>query len=85
MTLREVTHEARVNLAAVNYHFGSKSNLMRSMIRERFEPINQERLRLLDVAIEQHHPAPFRSKTFLMRSSVRSSPVSVMRRSMTTL
>ncbi len=58
MTLREVTHEARVNLAAVNYHFGSKSNLMRSMIRERFDPINQERLRLLDAAIEQHHPAP---------------------------
>lgn len=57
MTLREVTHEARVNLAAVNYHFGSKSNLMRSIIRERFEPINQERLRLLDQKIKAYTPA----------------------------
>lgn len=58
MTLREVTNEARVNLAAVNYHFGSKSNLMRSIIRERFEPINKERLRLLDLKIEEHAPHP---------------------------
>lgn len=58
MTLRDVTKEADVNLAAVNYHFGSKSNLMHEMIRERFEPINQERLRQLDQAIEKHAPSP---------------------------
>ncbi|NBB79742.1 MAG: TetR family transcriptional regulator [Verrucomicrobia bacterium] len=58
MTLREVTREAKVNLAAVNYHFGSKSNLMRAIIRERFEPINVERLRLLDQSIQAHSPAP---------------------------
>lgn len=58
MALREVTKEARVNLAAVNYHFGSKSGLMRAIVRHRFEPINRERLRLLDASIEQHHPAP---------------------------
>jgi AcrR family transcriptional regulator len=30
MTLRNVTREAHVNLAAVNYHFGSKRELKRS-------------------------------------------------------
>lgn len=60
MTLREVTYEAGVNLASVNYHFGSKSNLMHEMIRERFEPINRERLRRLDLVIEKYgdKPAP---------------------------
>lgn len=58
MTLREVTREAKVNLAAVNYHFGSKSNLMRAIIRERFEPINRKRLRLLDASITAHSPDP---------------------------
>ena len=58
MTLREVTHEAGVNLAAVNYHFGSKSNLMHEMIRERFEPINQERLQQLEQAIEKYGHVP---------------------------
>ena len=58
MTLREVTREAKVNLAAVNYHFGSKSNLMRAIIRKRFEPINAERLRLLDQFMAAHSPDP---------------------------
>lgn len=58
MTLRDVTREARVNLAAVNYHFGSKINLMRAVIERRFEPINAERLRRLDAAIAERGDAP---------------------------
>ena len=58
MTLRQVTHEAKVNLAAVNYHFGSKMNLMRALLRDRFEPINQQRHHLLDQQIEAHSPNP---------------------------
>lgn len=58
MTLREVTREAKVNLAAVNYHFGSKMNLMRALLRDRFEPINQQRLWLLDQQIAEHAPNP---------------------------
>ena len=58
MTLRQVTHEAKVNLAAVNYHFGSKLNLMRALLRDRFEPINQQRHRLLDQQIEAYSPNP---------------------------
>jgi len=58
MTLREVTHEANVNLAAVNYHFGSKKNLMRALMRDRFEPINLQRLELLDENIAANTPDP---------------------------
>ena len=58
MTLRPVTHEAKVNLAAVNYHFGSKMNLMCALLRDRFEPINQQRRQLLDQQVEAHAPDP---------------------------
>ena len=58
MTLRDVTREAKVNLAAVNYHFGSKEKLMLAVIRTRFEPINVERLKQLDALIAKHAPEP---------------------------
>lgn len=45
---RMVTSEAGVNLAAVNYHFGSKEALMQAVLRRRLEGLNQERLRALD-------------------------------------
>lgn len=56
MTLREVTAEAGVNLAAVNYHFGSKRDLMAAALQARIEPVNTERLRRLNQQIEQHAP-----------------------------
>jgi AcrR family transcriptional regulator len=56
MTLRDVTRQAHVNLAAVNYHFGSKRELILAVICNRFEPINNERLRRLDVLRAAHQP-----------------------------
>ena len=32
MSLRQITSKAEVNLAAVNYHFGSKEALMHAML-----------------------------------------------------
>jgi len=58
MTLRDVTKEAKVNLAAVNYHFGSKTNLMHAVIHNRFAPINDERMRRLNALIEQYADTP---------------------------
>jgi AcrR family transcriptional regulator len=58
MTLRDVTHKAQVNLAAVNYHFGSKKELVLAVIRNRFEPINCERIRRLDELTAAHAPSP---------------------------
>jgi len=46
--LRAITSAAEVNLAAVNYHFGSKDELIQAVFARRLEPLNRERLRLLD-------------------------------------
>jgi AcrR family transcriptional regulator len=47
-SLRQLTASAGVNLAAVNYHFGSKEDLFESVLTRRLDPMNQERIRLLD-------------------------------------
>jgi AcrR family transcriptional regulator len=47
-SLRSITTEAGANLAAVNYHFGSKDDLIQAVFARRLTPLNQERLRLLD-------------------------------------
>jgi len=47
-SLRDITTEADVNLAAVNYHFQSKDSLIEAVIARRVEPINKARLALLD-------------------------------------
>jgi AcrR family transcriptional regulator len=47
-SLRGITSDAGVNLAAVNYHFGSKEALFESVLSRRIEPLNEARLRQLD-------------------------------------
>ena len=46
--MRQITSAAGVNLAAVNYHFGSKEALVQAVLKRRLEEVNRERLRLLD-------------------------------------
>ena len=57
---RMVTSEAGVNLAAVNYHFGSKEALMQEVLRRRLAILNQERLRILNEAEEKAGGAPLK-------------------------
>lgn len=47
-SVRDITGEADVHLAAVNYHFRSKDGLIRAVMERRIEPLNRQRLRLLD-------------------------------------
>ncbi|HTC35525.1 MAG TPA: TetR/AcrR family transcriptional regulator [Bryobacteraceae bacterium] len=47
-SLRAITAEAQVNLAAVNYHFQSKDALVQAVIGRRMGPVNAQRLALLD-------------------------------------
>jgi len=47
-SLRSIIAAARVNLAAVHYHFRSKEALLDAVLTRRIEPVNQERLALLE-------------------------------------
>jgi AcrR family transcriptional regulator len=51
-SMRLLTSTARVNLAAVNYHFGSKDALIEALFQRRLDPMNAERVAALD-ALEQ--------------------------------
>jgi len=49
-SLRDITAEAQVNLAAVNYHFQSKESLLDAIIERRLGPANQRRIEMLEAA-----------------------------------
>jgi AcrR family transcriptional regulator len=52
-TLREITDAAQANLAAVNYHFRSKDELVESAIEDAILPIVAVRLAALDGCLAQ--------------------------------
>ena len=53
-SLRQVTTRADVNIAALNYHFGSKDNLVNEVFRRRMDEMTVQRLGQLKTALEQH-------------------------------
>ncbi|MBI5281738.1 MAG: TetR/AcrR family transcriptional regulator [Candidatus Solibacter usitatus] len=58
-SLRHITADAGVNLAAVNYHFQSKESLILAVLIRKLEPINRRRLELLDeLEARQRDSAP---------------------------
>ncbi len=56
-SLRQVTSRADVNLAAVNYHFGSKENLINEVFRRRMDEMSQARMQALEAARLLEMPA----------------------------
>jgi AcrR family transcriptional regulator len=56
-SMRMITGEAAVNLAAVNYHFGSKESLMQEVFRRRLDWLNEERMRCPEYAGASRRPA----------------------------
>ena len=46
-SLRQLTAAAGVNLAAVNYHFGSKDNLVEEVFKRRLDQLNARRMAAL--------------------------------------
>ncbi len=57
-SIRDVTADASANLAAVHYHFGSKEDLVREVLRRVVTPANAARIRMMDAA-DQCPGGPF--------------------------
>lgn len=51
-SLRAITTSAEVNLASVNYHFGSKETLLEAVIVRRLEPLNTIRRSQLEALLK---------------------------------
>ena len=64
-SMRMITGKAGVNLAAVNYHFGSKEALLREVFRRRLNWLNAERLKALDALEAQAQGAPIKPSAIL--------------------
>jgi len=47
VSIRDITRKAKVNLAAINYHFGSKEDLIAAVFERRVVPVNEARLAAL--------------------------------------
>jgi AcrR family transcriptional regulator len=71
-SMRLLTAKARVNLAAVNYHFGSKHALIEAVFRRRLDPMNAARVarleRLESEAAERPIPAETLIRAFVGES-----------------
>ena len=58
VSVRDITAEAGVNLASVNYHFGSKDALLFEIFRRRTAEMNRERARRLHEINDQYAGQP---------------------------
>jgi AcrR family transcriptional regulator len=48
MSMRQITTAANVNLAAVNYHFGSKDALIHAVLARQLDQLNAQRVAMLE-------------------------------------
>jgi AcrR family transcriptional regulator len=55
-SVRSITELAAANIAAVNYHFGSKDDLVREVFGRRLRPINRRRMDMLETTLAQPGP-----------------------------
>jgi AcrR family transcriptional regulator len=57
-SLREITQQADANIAAVNYYFHSKEELIETVFHRWFSTINRDRINRLQAAQQQAQPNP---------------------------
>jgi AcrR family transcriptional regulator len=48
VSIRDITQTANLNLGAINYHFGTKQQLIAAVFDRRLTPVAHERLQMLD-------------------------------------
>src|SRR5437763_14145047 len=65
-SMRAITAAAAVNLAAVNYHFGSKEELFEAVLTRRLDPMNQQRVELLARLEAKAAPGPLSCDRILL-------------------
>ena len=71
-SMRTLTSKAGVNLAAVNYHFGSKDALIEAVFRRRLDPMNAARIADLD-RLENAAPAAALAPETIIRAFLGAS------------
>ena len=64
-SVRLITAAAGANLAAANYHFGSKEELFQAVLTRRLDPMNQARVDLLDQFEAESAPEPLACERIL--------------------
>lgn len=69
VSLRKITGQAEVDLALVNYYFGSKEGLFKEVLARRVDKMSEERLRYLEQA--KLEPVSARSVVDLLEGFIR--------------
>lgn len=65
VSIRDITQEAEVNLAAISYYFGNKQGLVAAVFNRRLAPLNQQRLAMLEEAEQQSDGKPLKLEAIL--------------------
>jgi AcrR family transcriptional regulator len=73
VSVRDITRRAKVNLAAINYHFGTKDDLIAAVFERRVVPVNNARLAALDAVDGRKVPKLERVLEAFIRPALQSS------------
>jgi AcrR family transcriptional regulator len=65
VSIRDIIRVAEVNLAAINYHFGTKQALASAVFSRRLGPLNERQLALLDAAEKKANRQPLKLEVIL--------------------